>query len=102
MCFTRPKDKTKYLLERDRRKIESLGFGITGVVTDGRPGIKGVFNGIPVQMCHFHQRQIITRHLTTRPKLEASVELRVIAQTLCNTTEEERSEERRVGKEGRS
>lgn len=75
--------------QRARRKIESLGFGITGVVTDGRPGIKGVFNGIPVQMCHFHQRQIITRHLTTRPKLEASVELRVIAQTLCNTTEEE-------------
>ena len=39
-------------------------------------------------MCHFHQKQIITKHLTTRPKLEASIELKKIAETLCNTTEE--------------
>jgi len=39
-------------------------------------------------MCHFHQRQIIIRHLTTKPKLEAGIELKKIAETLCHTTEE--------------
>jgi len=73
---------------RARRKIESQGFIITGIVTDGRPGIRGVFGDIPMQMCHFHQKQIITRHLTTKPKLKAGIELRRISQTLCNTTEE--------------
>ena len=41
-----------------------------------------------MQMCHFHQKQIITRHLTTKPQLLAGIELRRISQTLCNTTEE--------------
>lgn len=57
------------------------------MVTDGRPGVRGVFADVPVQMCHFHQKQIITRHLTTRPKLEAGIELKKISQTLGDTTE---------------
>jgi len=68
--------------------IERKGFVITAAVTDGRTGVREVFGDVPCQMCHFHQRQIITRHLTTKPKLQASIELRRIAQILCNTTEE--------------
>jgi hypothetical protein len=73
---------------RARRKIESQGFKVSAIVTDGRPGIRGIFGDVPVQMCHFHQKQIITRHLTTKPVLPAGIELRRISQTLCNTTEE--------------
>jgi len=73
---------------RARRKIESQGFKISAIVTDGRPGIRGIFGDVPIQMCHFHQRQIIIRHLTTKPKLEAGVELKRIVGTLCHTTEE--------------
>ena len=73
---------------RARRKIESQGFKVSAIVTDGRPGIRGIFGDVPVQMCHFHQKQIITRHLTTRPILPAGIELKNISQTLCNTTEE--------------
>jgi len=72
---------------RARKKIESQGFEISAVVSDGRPGVRGVFADVPCQMCHFHQRQIIIRHLTTRPKLEAGIELKKIAETLSNTTE---------------
>lgn len=39
-------------------------------------------------MCHFHQKQIIQRHLTLHPKLEAGIELKVIADTLCNSNED--------------
>lgn len=74
---------------RARRKIESQGFKVSAIVTDGRPGIRGIFGDVPVQMCHFHQKQIITRHLTTKPILQAGIELRNISQTLCKTTEEE-------------
>lgn len=73
---------------RARRKIESQGFKVSAIVTDGKPGIRGVFGDIPVQMCHFHQKQIVTRHLTTKPILPAGIELRKISQTLCNTTDE--------------
>lgn len=73
---------------RARRKIESQGFEISAVVSDGRPGVRGVFADVPCQMCHFHQRQIIIRHLTTRPKLQSGIELKRVAETLSNTTEE--------------
>jgi len=74
---------------RARRKVESEGFTISAIVTDGRPGIRGVFGDIPIQMCHFHQKQIIIRHLTTKPILLAGIELKKISQTLCHTTEGE-------------
>jgi len=73
---------------RARRKIETQGFKVSAIVTDGRPGIRGIFGDVPVQMCHFHQKQIITRHLTTKPIIPAGIELKRIAETLCNTTEE--------------
>lgn len=38
-------------------------------------------------MCHFHQKQIINRYLTTRPKLQASIELRKLTNTLTLTDE---------------
>lgn len=36
-------------------------------------------------MCHFHQKQIIARYLTNNPKLPASIELKTITATLCET-----------------
>ena len=38
-------------------------------------------------MCHFHQKMIIHRYLTRRPKLEASKELKKIVSRLTTTTE---------------
>jgi len=73
---------------RARVNIERKGFIVTAAVTDGRTGVRGVFGDVPTQMCHFHQKQIITRHLTTKPKLEAGIELKKIVQTLGYATEE--------------
>jgi hypothetical protein len=72
---------------RARQKIEAEGFRVLAIVTDGRPGIRGIFSDVPVQMCHFHQKQIVKKYLTSNPRLEAGIELRNISQTLCNTTE---------------
>lgn len=65
--------------------LERNGFIIKAVVLDGRRGIRRVFEGIPTQMCHFHQKQIINRYLTTRPKLKSGQELRAIATSLTCT-----------------
>ena len=62
-----------------RDTLESLGFAFQAVVADGKPGIKGVCEGLPFQMCHFHQQQIMTKYLTKRPRLTAGKELRQMA-----------------------
>jgi len=38
-------------------------------------------------MCHFHQKQIITRYLTNNPKLQASIELKRLTTILCETND---------------
>ena len=67
--------------------LEKKGYTVQAIVLDGRPGVRQLFADIPVQMCHFHQKQIITRYLTNNPNLEAGIELKKITTTLCETTE---------------
>lgn len=70
-----------------RIALEKKGYTIEAIVLDGRPGVRQVFHDIPVQMCHFHQKQIIVRYLTNNPKLEAGIELKRLTATLCETHE---------------
>lgn len=65
-----------------RQILEELGYTFQAMILDGRKGIREVFADIPVQICHFHQLAAIKRYLTSRPKLEAGVELRAIALAL--------------------
>lgn len=73
---------------KTRIAVEEMGFKIKAVVTDGRPGVRNLFLDVPVQMCHFHQKQIINRYLTLRPKLEAAIELRAVTSNLCRIDKE--------------
>ena len=70
-----------------RMILEKKGYTLKAIILDGRPGVRQLFADIPVQMCHFHQQQIITRYLTNNPKLEADIELKKITTTLCETSE---------------
>lgn len=78
-----------YEYQKGRIKVQNQGFKIRAITLDGRHGVRNLFSDIPVQMCHFHQKQIIKRYLTCNPKLEASIELKVITDTLTYTTKEE-------------
>jgi len=71
-----------------RDKLESLGFKITAVVADGKPGLKPLFGDVPIQMCHFHQKAIIIRYLTSRPRLQAGIELRSLVHNLGQLDEQ--------------
>jgi len=65
-----------------KESLETQGFVIRGVVTDGKPGLSGTFEGIPTQLCHFHQQAIITRYLTRHPRMKASKDLQRISRYL--------------------
>lgn len=69
--------------------IESMGYSIIMATIDGRRGVRQMLEakGIPVQYCQFHQLMTITQCLTKRPRLPQNIELRVIAQTLKQTSE---------------
>lgn len=68
--------------------LTAQGFAIQGIVSDGRfVALPWLFPGIPVQMCHFHQEQIVIRYLTLSPKLPAGIELLELVRTLPKTDE---------------
>ncbi len=87
--FTSIMFETIYEYQKGRIRVQDQSFKIRAITLDGRPGVRNLFNDIPVQMCHFHQKQIIQRYLTLNPKLEAGMELKAIADTLTYTTEPE-------------
>jgi hypothetical protein len=63
--------------------LESLGLTIDGIVVDGR---KGVFEALSpthsIQMCQFHQKQIVRRYITLHPQTEPGIALQEIAKEL--------------------
>lgn len=71
--------------QKAREALGQQGWQITAVVLDGRPGAKAVLADLPVQLCQYHQKAIINRYLTTRPKLEAAIELRNLTIALTTT-----------------
>lgn len=79
--------ETVALYQQGIYELQQRGFTIKGIIADGKRGVLTGFKDIPVQMCHFHQLQIITRYLTRNPKLQANIELREIAYKLVRTDE---------------
>lgn len=72
-----------------RKILESEGWVIKGVVVDGKRGMLKVFEGIPVQMCQFHQMKNVTKYLTRKPETVAGQELRNIMLTLSKSNQKE-------------
>ena len=73
----------KYLKD----ELITLGYTIQSATLDGKRGLYKAFKDIPIQMCHFHQKKIVQRYITMRPKLEASKDLKIIVLKLTQTTE---------------
>jgi hypothetical protein len=68
-----------------RTFIERKGYILTGVVLDGRTGIPKVFGDIPVQICQFHQLQIVRRKLTLNPETKAGQTLLALIFTIASS-----------------
>ncbi len=69
------KQETNKLYLSGIEEITRRGIKIQAIICDGRKGLLQLFEGIPIQMCTFHQVAIIRRYLTKKPKMQASKEL---------------------------
>jgi len=70
-------------------EIRRRGIYIQAIVCDGRQGLFGLFGDIPIQMCQFHQIQIVQRYLTRKPKTQAAIELKKLTLKLTKQTKVE-------------
>jgi len=68
-------------------ELKRQGWVITGIVCDAKRGLLQAFSGVPVQVCQFHQVQIVLRYITRNPKLEAGKELKELVHQLKHTDE---------------
>lgn len=82
------KTETNQLYLKGIKIIGQRGIKIQAIVCDGRKGLAKLFDGIPVQMCHFHQVAIVRRYLTMNPKMQASKELWKVTLLLTKTCKE--------------
>ncbi|MDO4777843.1 MAG: hypothetical protein Q4A06_10415 [Cardiobacteriaceae bacterium] len=69
------------------RSLQEKGIHIQSITCEGRWGLTKLFPDIPMQLCQFHQVQIIQRYLTRHPKSLAACELKELALTLKNGTQ---------------
>jgi len=79
--------ENKAVYEEARRYLEAAGFSIQAIVIDAKHGIREVFSDLVVQICQYHQQQIVGRYLTARPKSEAGQELRLLVGSLTKIDE---------------
>jgi len=67
------KQETNKLYLSGIEEITRRGIKIQAIICDGRKGLLQLFEGIPIQMCTFHQVAIIRRYLTKKHKMQAIV-----------------------------
>ncbi len=79
------KNETNKLYLSGIAEISRRGIKVQAIICDGRKGLFQLFGTIPVQMCQFHQVQIINRYLTRKPKTQAAIELRALSLTLVKS-----------------
>lgn len=82
------KTETNALYIKGINELKSKGFEIVAIVCDGRKGLVGAFNHIPVQLCQFHQVAAIRRYITKNPKMQASIDLKIHVAMLKHTDKE--------------
>lgn len=67
--------------------VKDAGYRILSVTVDGRAGyinnIRKLLDNIPVQMCTFHQKAIVTRYVTNNPKTNCGKELKDLMTLIC-------------------
>ena len=72
--------------------LEQRGYRFASVTIDGRRGVIQLFSrrypGLPIQMCQFHQAQIIRRYTTNNPKTDCGKALKELMYHLTETTQD--------------
>lgn len=104
MLVFRAEGKTLYWREvtTESRTAVSTALDTLDVITekhyasftiDGKPGMLQLlqerYPQVPVQLCLFHQKQIVTRYITNNPKSSSGKALKHLMMTLSHVTQEQ-------------
>lgn len=91
LCWQEIVSESVHEYEQCLNQLEAAGYRFTAFVIDGRQGVKQFlmrrYPGIPIQLCQFHQIQIVKRYIPMKAKTEAARRLRRIAFGLTKTYE---------------
>lgn len=75
--------------DRGLDQLEQLGYCFQSITLDGKRGMLKRFEqrypDVPIQLCQFHQAQIIRRYLTLNRRTECGQYLKVIMRCLTHT-----------------
>jgi hypothetical protein len=86
------RSETRAEISAGLEQLEQAGYHFQSVVLDGRRGVIQLFEarypGLPIQLCQFHQAQIIRRYTTNNPKAECAQILKATMYHLTQTDEE--------------
>jgi hypothetical protein len=67
--------------------LKASNYLICSITIDGRRGyiknIRKLLGKIPIQMCLFHQKAIIRRYITDRPRSQCGKDLKELMHHLC-------------------
>jgi hypothetical protein len=84
--------ETLAVVEAGLRHLKEQGWTFSSVTVDGRKGtillINRLFPDVPVQFCLFHQKAIVRRYLTAKPKTVCGKELRALTSFLGYVSED--------------
>jgi hypothetical protein len=73
-------EKIEYIKEDLLCLSQKLGYTFKSFTIDGRRGVvqllKRMFPSTPIQMCQFHQKQIVRRYTTNNPQTSCGIELK--------------------------
>ena len=89
LCWIFASNERVYDYYRGIKLLKDKGWKVISLTIDGKPGVREQFTNIPVQMCQWHQQQIIYRYITRNPKLAANRELFYLTLQLNNLKQEE-------------
>jgi aspartyl-tRNA synthetase len=68
--------------------LQSANYKFKSITIDGRRGyynnIRKILGNIPIQMCIFHQKAIIRRYITDKPKSRCGQELKELAKRITD------------------
>lgn len=83
------KSETTRDYEEAVSSIIKRGYAVRGIIIDGKQSLFNSFADHPIQMCHFHMKQIIRRYITLHPRLLAARDLKALVEGLPNKHKEE-------------
>ena len=91
--FREIKTETTADLRAGLIELKEAGFRIKSVTIDGRRGyyqnIRKILGNVPIQMCLFHQKAIIRRYITDKPKSACGKDLKVVVAKMCHMEQQE-------------